>query len=148
MFSIANRMMNSREEAEDMIQEAFTYVFMKLHTFRNESSIGAWIKRIVVNQCINELKRKRIALSFEESIEKYDLADDNETAESQYSVENIKEALNALPDGYRVITSLYLFEGYDHSEISQILNISESTSKSQYHRAKKKMNELINAQVL
>ena len=147
MFNISYRMMNSREEAEDMLQESFTECFLKLNTFRYESSFGAWLKKIVIHKCINELKRRKTELVFSENLAIFKNPDKEVVEvdeEANYSVENVIVAMEQLSDGYRVIFSLYLLEGYDHGEISEILGISESTSKSQYMRAKRKIKELIN----
>lgn len=147
MFNICYRMMNGREEAEDMLQEAFTTVFHRLDSFRNESTIGAWIKRIVVNQCINELKRKKLDLTFRDDVAGFEGAEEEvDDSHIQYEVSRIRTAMEALPQGYRIIFSLYLLEGYDHREISEILNISESTSKTQYLRAKNKIKVILNEQ--
>lgn len=145
MFSICMRMMKTREEAEDMLQESFTEAFTRLETFRFESSFGAWLKRIVVNKCINGLKKKKVELEYADEIKTDDTAEEaEEDIESEYlNVKRIQHAMEYLPDGYRVIFSLYLMEGYDHTEIAQILNISESTSKSQYLRAKRKLKGLL-----
>ena len=148
MFNVSYRMMNNREEAEDMLQEAFSEAFNKLHQFRYESTFGAWIKRIVINKCINELKRKQPEIYHEEDMGKYDLLDDSPVNEDEirYEVNRIRLAMGALPDGYRVVFSLYALEGYDHREIAGILDISESTSKSQYLRAKRKVLEVLKSQ--
>jgi RNA polymerase sigma-70 factor (ECF subfamily) len=146
MFNILVRMLNNREEAEDLLQEAFTEAFKNLNSFRYESTFGAWLKRIVVNKCINELKRRKTELVLvEDVIEVFDGFEEDEKTEEdiKYEVEKIRKAVEKLPDGYRVIFSLYLLEGYDHSEISEILGISESTSKSQFLRAKAKVKELL-----
>ncbi len=136
--------MNSNEEAEDMLQEAFSEAFLKLDSFRYESSFGAWLKRIVVNKCINALKKKRAELVLSENIPETRGEDnDEDLGEDQMEVKRIYEAMEKLPDGYRVIFSLYLLEGYDHTEIAKILGISESTSKSQYSRAKQKIKEIL-----
>lgn len=142
MYNICLRMLNNELDAEDVLQHSFVDVFSKLESYRHESSIGAWIKRIVINNCINHLKRSR--LRFEELDDKYH----NVQEEAQYeapglSVDLVKQAMTELPDGYRVVFSLYLLEGYDHEEIAEILNISEATSKSQFHRAKKRLKEII-----
>lgn len=147
MFNICMRMMNSREEAEDVLQEAFADMFRKLHYFRYESSFGAWLKRIVINRCINSLKRKQADIVLFEDFNAFDTRAGNDAAEPKnmkLNVEKIMNALSKLADGYRVIFSLYMLEGYDHSEIADILDISESTSKSQYLRAKRKLKELLN----
>lgn len=143
MFNTCLRMMRSREEAEDMLQEAFSEAFYKLHTFRYESTFGAWIKRIVVNKCINELKRRKADLEYFEDMTPFNDHDDDDNYRPGLSVDKIKKAMEHLPKGSRMIFSLYLLEGYDHTEISEILNISESNSKSQYMRAKRKIKEIL-----
>ena len=143
MFNICYRMLNNWEEAEDLLQEAFAEAFSKLQTFRFESSFGAWIKRIVVNRCINHLKKRRIELTLTENLPEKGLQNEEAIDNTQLEINSIHEAMRKLPDGYRVIFSLYLIEGYDHAEIAQIMGISESTSKSQFSRAKKKIKEII-----
>jgi RNA polymerase sigma-70 factor (ECF subfamily) len=137
-------MIDNSTEAEDVLQESFIDVYRKLHTYKFESTPGAWIKRIVINNCINKLRKKKIHI---EEIEegRYIAEDVVEKEDYQYEVKKIKRAVSALPDGYRAIFSLYAMEGYDHQEIGQIMNISESTSKSQYSRAKKKIREMISS---
>jgi len=130
-------------EAEDMLQEAFTEAFVKLHTFRYESTFGAWLKRITVNKCINEIKRKKANLNFVEDMAVYNVREEEEELEVGLNVNDIKKAMNYLPDGSRMIFSLYLIEGYDHREIAQILNTSESNSKSQYMRARNKVKQIL-----
>lgn len=145
MYNTALRMVRHQSDAEDLLQSAFTEVFMKLDSFRNESTIGAWIKRIVINKCINFLKSKR--LQFSELSEK--LAEPTEEPapenEPRFSVETINRAIGILPEGYRVVFSLYALEGYDHEEIGEILGISEQTSKSQFSRAKARLRETLTA---
>lgn len=145
MYSICCRMLCDSLEAEDVLQESFMDVYKKLHTFKFESTPGAWIKRIVVNNCINKLRKKTIEIS-EIDEGKY-IAEEASTdySEEALDIKKIKKAINMLPDGYRVVFSLYALEGYDHQEIGEIMNISESTSKSQYSRAKKKIRQLIAA---
>ena len=146
MYNICLRMLNDPEDAEDLLQQSFIDVFTKLHSFRFESSIGAWIKRIVVNNCINFLKKRRLTLqSFDdEKMGSLPESSDDNLHENQLSVQKVKKAIAQLPDGYRVVFTLYLFEGFDHQEIAEILNISQATSKSQFSRAKKKLRELLN----
>ena len=146
MYNICCRMMNNSQEAEDMLQEAFTECFLRLDTFRYESSFGAWLKRIVINKCINELKRKKADLVFSDEMHKWDSTQEDEFKnldETRLSVHKIQQAIEKLPDGYRVVFSLYMLEGYDHAEISDILGVSESTSKSQYMRAKNRIKQII-----
>lgn len=136
-------MMNSQMEAEDLLQEAFTEAFMKLDSFRYESTFGAWLKRIVVNKCINEIKRRKADLNFVEDIGIYGDREEEGEYKAELNVSDIKKAMTQLPDGSRVIFSLYLLEGYDHREIAKILNVSESNSKSQYMRARRKVKEIL-----
>ncbi len=144
MYNICFRMMNNREEAEDLLQEGFSEAFHRLNSFRYESAFGAWLKRIMINKCINELKRRKADLVYTENLYAVDIPEEIEDCqETNLSVQAIQRAMNSLAEGYRVVFSLYLFEGYDHSEIAEILNISESTSKSQYMRAKNKIKEIL-----
>jgi RNA polymerase sigma-70 factor (ECF subfamily) len=146
MYNICYRMMNQQEEAEDMLQESFSYAFRKLGSFRFESSFGAWLKRIVVNTCINHLKKRRVDLVYtEQQNDPGPPASDDfvDYEEIKFKVESVRKALEKLPEGYRVVFSLYLLEGYDHKEISEIMGISESTSKSQFLRAKQKIKEIL-----
>ena len=145
MFYTCNHMMHSREEAEDMLQEAFSEAFLTLHRFRFESTFGTWLKRIVVNKCINEIKRKKTDLKFSDDMGHYENVNREEDQDSttSFQLDQVKEAMNELPEGGRLIFQLYLLEGYDHREIAQILDVSESNSKSQYMRAKNKIRELL-----
>jgi RNA polymerase sigma factor (sigma-70 family) len=142
MYNTALRMVQNAHDAEDLLQSVFVEVFTKLDTFRAESSVGAWIKRITVNKCINFLKARRLAI--QELTVSHEAAPEPEPeSEPVYSMERIRKAIDQLPDGYRVVFSLYAVEGYDHEEIGQILSITEATSKSQYSRAKAKLRELL-----
>lgn len=142
MFNIGMRMLNSKEDAEDVVQESFVHAFKNLSSFRYESTFGAWLKRIVINRCINFLKLKKIELA---PIEDHDYYLTDETIDSVSSIDitKVKKGMELLPKGYKQIINLYLIEGYDHIEIGEILGVSNSTSKSQYHRAKKKLIEII-----
>ena len=143
MLNTCYRMMNNRENAEDMLQESFSEAFRKLDSFRYESTFGAWLKRIVVNRCINEIKRKKAELQFFDDMSPFGNTIIEEEEVSEMDVKSIKYAMQELPNGSRMIFSLYLLEGYDHREIAQILNVSESNSKSQYMRAKRKVKEIL-----
>lgn len=144
MYNTCLRMLKNKSDAEDTLQTAFVQIFRKIDTFRYESSIGAWIKRIVVNHCLNCLKKKKLQIS--EWDDKYDaIADENSEpplAEGT-QVQAIKKAMNKLSDGYRTVFNMYALEGFDHQEIAGVLGISEATSKSQYCRARKKLKELL-----
>jgi len=135
--------MNSREEAEDMLQEAFTQAFIKLDTFRYESSFGAWLKRITVNTCLNTINKRKVELTYCEEIYDYEIPEEDNETEVKFTVANISKAMEELPKGGRMVFSLYLLEGYDHQEIAQIMGITESTSKSQFMRAKRRVVEIL-----
>lgn len=145
MYNICLRMLRNEADAEDLLQNSFVDIYAKLHTFRFQSSIGAWIKRIVINNCINFLKKRKLQLTELNDTHKNYQLDEPEPKEAQFNVSAIKNAMMQLPDGYRVVFSLYALEGYDHKEIAGILDITEATSKSQYSRAKKKLRDLLQA---
>jgi len=136
MYNIAYRMLNNREDADDILQETFGDCVRNINSVRFESTFGAWLKRILINKCINHLQKKRIDLTFTDELPNIGYEEEDEIV---YDISKITRGIEMLPDGYRVILTLYLLEGYDHSEIAQILVISESTSKSQYSRAKDKL---------
>jgi RNA polymerase sigma factor (sigma-70 family) len=140
MYNLAYRILNNREDAEDILQEAFFECFRGIDSFRFESTFGAWLKKIVVNKCINHIKKKKIDFTTFETLPESVYEEDEEVI---YDTGKIFRCIELLPAGYRIILTLYLLEGYDHSEISQILSISESTSKSQYSRAKEKLRYLL-----
>ena len=140
MYNLAYRILNNREDAEDILQEAFVECFRNLDSFRFESTFGAWLKKIIVNKCINHIKKKKIDLTLCETLPTTIYEEEEEVI---YETEKKFKSIELLPDGYRIILTLYLLEGYDHSEISQILGISESTSKSQYSRAKEKLKNIL-----
>jgi len=151
MYNICLRMLKDDMDAEDILQNSFVDVFTKLHTFQHQSAIGAWIKRIVINNCINFLKKRR--LDIEELNDNHinvtdERPNDNDAEDYPMSIEQINQAVHLLPDGYRVVFSLYLFEGYDHKEIGEILGVTEATSKSQYSRAKKKLKHILSSQYM
>lgn len=147
MYNVAYRIIGREEDAEDALQEAFISGFRNLDSYRGDAAFGAWIKRIVVNKAINIVKKRRF-----ESIpddDRWDVAEDTGNAEykEELTVERVKHAIAQLPDGYRSVLTLYLLEGYDHQEIAEIMEISESTSKSQLNRAKGKLRELLTKKV-
>jgi RNA polymerase sigma-70 factor (ECF subfamily) len=126
------------------MQEAFLKAFEKLDSYRGAVSFGAWLKRIVINKAFDFLRLKKEQLSLEDAGEVGEMVDEPvDTMEVEYRTEAIKKAIYDLPEGYRVVLSLILLEGYDHEEVSAILNISNATSRTQYHRAKKRLIELL-----
>ncbi len=146
MFNICMRITNNTAEAEDVLQEAFLDAFRKIHTFKGDATFGAWLKRIVVNRSINHIKKRKLEMVDVAEMDFEDPSGDSRDEPALHlEVSKVHEAIQLLPDGFRTVLTLYLLEGYDHREISEILDISESTSKSQYNRAKKKLAHLLKA---
>ena len=143
MFNTALRIVNKAADAEDVLQDSFTDAFMQLRSFENKSTFGAWLKQIVVFKSISFLKRQR--MSFVEMETLADLPEENGLDETEvwYTIDMIKQTMQQLPDGYRTVLSLYLFEGYDHEEIAEILGVAQSTVRTQYIRAKQKLLQLL-----
>jgi RNA polymerase sigma factor (sigma-70 family) len=141
MFNTSLRIVNNTADAEDVLQESFLDAFRSLHDFHYRSTFGAWLKKIVINKSINILRKRRNDLIDMESTELQAVPEEEGINEEDihYRVEEVKKMITRLPDGYRTVLSLYLLEGYDHEEISQILNISHNTVRTQYVRAKQKL---------
>ncbi len=148
MYNVGYRIVNNEDEAEDVLQEAFISAFNSLQHYRGDSTFGAWLKRIVINKAINQLHKRKLERMPED--DRWDVKEEEEVDVLEgypFTVEKVKKAIELLPDGYRSVLSMYLFEGYDHAEIGQVLGISESTSKSQFNRAKKKLKDLLESNV-
>lgn len=148
MYNLCLRMLKHAHDAEDVLQVAFVDIFRKIDTFNFDASISAWIKRIVVNRCIDHLKKRRL-LTTDYDAQQHDVAVDTGDFSAGFNasgmtVERVKRGMMKLSEGYRVVLSLYLFEGYDHEEIGHILGISSGTSKSQFSRAKKRLAGILN----
>ena len=140
MYNVSLRILNNTAEAEDVMQESFLSAFQRLETFRGEVSFGAWLKKIVVNRSLDVLKVRKTLISIDSAQEIEDeTAPEENFRQGELSIEKINKAIQELPEGYRIVLTLYLIEGYDHDEISQILGISNATSRTQYHRAKKQL---------
>lgn len=145
MYNICTRMLGDSAAAEDALQESFVSAFRKLHTFQGRSTFGAWLKRIVINKCVSTIQRRKMQF---EPLEYAESDPDAMVAPvfpeihvPAFESATIRDAIDSLPDGCRIIFSLYLLEGYDHQEIADILGVSVSTSKSQFHRAKKLLQQ-------
>lgn len=134
MYNLCIRMVSNRSEAEDLLQEAFVKMFRELPSFRGQSTLGAWLRRIVINQCLNHIRKKQ---PFFVTIDDHEFREIPEEKISSYdfTADEIHHAILRLPEGARVVCVLHLLEGYRHSDIAETLGISESTSKSQYRRA-------------
>ncbi len=145
MLNIAFRIVGNIAEAEDVLQEAFLDAFSKVKDFRQDTTFGLWLKQIVVNRSINLLRKRKMELVDMGGDELENIPDEEseDDEEVQYKAALVKDAMKELPEGYRLVISLYLLEGYDHEEIGQVLNISENTSRTQFLRAKRKLVEIL-----
>jgi RNA polymerase sigma factor (sigma-70 family) len=143
MYNTAWRITCDEAEAQDILQEAFTSAFKNLDYYRGDASFGSWLKRIVVNKALNALQKRKFDHLPDD--DRWDVPEEEPAPEygDALTVELVRQGIQELPDGYRTVLSLYLLEGYDHQEIGEIMNISESTSKSQLNRAKAKLREWI-----
>lgn len=143
MLSVCYRFAQNREDAEDMLQESFIKVFTQIHTFQNKGAFEGWVRRIIVHTCINFLKKYR---KFSDSVN-LDLAGyvhiEEETIPSIMQAKQVTECIRLLPIGYRTVLNLYALEGYSHREIAGMLDIEESTSRSQYTRAKSMLENIL-----
>ncbi len=143
MYNVCLRILQHQAEAEDALQEAFIKVFNNIQQYRNESSIGSWIKQIVTNTCLNVLKKRKILFNeLDDNVELSETESENNN-ETNFSIDDIKKAIEELPQGYRVVFNLYMFEDYSHRQIADMLEISESTAKTQLFKAKRKLKELL-----
>ena len=143
MLSVCYRFAHNREDAEDMLQEGFIKVFSQIHTFQNKGAFEGWIRRIIVHTCINHLKKNK---KFNESVDIIHATGVQVREESVPSIVQAKqvvECIRILPLGYRTVLNLYAIEGYSHKEISEMLDVEESTSRSQYTRAKQMLEEIL-----
>lgn len=141
MLSICYRYLKSQEIANDILIQAFYRIFSKLESFEAKGSLESWIKRIVINECLMEIRRStnsRMIISVDEQTEEPAIE-----FEDPLCYEELLGLLNELPDGYRTVFNLYVIEGFKHREIAELLGISINTSKSQLILAKKSMIKLI-----
>ncbi len=145
MLNVAFRIVGNIAEAEDVLQEAFLDAFGKVKDFRQDTTFGLWLKQIVVNRSINLLRKRKLDMTElgEDQLENIADHEQDDDEEIQLQAARVKDAIKELPEGYRVVLSLYLLEGYDHEEIGQVLNISENTSRTQFLRAKRKLVEIL-----
>ena len=144
LFGVAMRYMKDREEAQDVLQDAFVKIFRKIDTFRFDCPLEAWMRKIVVNTALKVLQ-KNAQMKWVDIDGQYDLEDQNQ---QNLGLENMKMdtllgMVNELPEGSRMVFNLYAIEGYKHHEIAEMLGINEGTSKSQYSRAKNLLSEKI-----
>ena len=143
MFITAFNFVKQEAVAEDIMQESFIKAFKKIDSFDGKAAFGAWLKRIVINQCLDWLKRRKLRIVSLNTNHINIPQEDNWDVDDHINVDNIYNAIEELPDKYKIVLKLFLFEGYDHQEIGEILQISEVSSRSQLFRGKRKLRELL-----
>lgn len=142
MYNVSLRLIGNETDAEDVMQEAFLNAFRKIDSYEGKVSFGAWLKKIVINRSLDHLKKKKI--HFEEINDRLNIADEPIWMEmEQEKLENLRDAMKKLPEKYRVIINLFLVEGFGHDEIAEMLQISNSSSRILFFRAKQKLKELL-----
>ena len=136
MLAVCYRFAHNREDAEDMLQEGFIKVFTQIHQYRNEGALEGWIRRIIVHTCINNLKNNKKFADSLDLIHAKSIHINEELIPSIMQAKQVVECIRMLPIGYRTVLNLYAVEGYPHKDIAAMLDIEESTSRSQYTRAR------------
>ena len=143
MLGVCYRFAKNREDAEDMLQEGFIKVFTQIHQYRNEGALEGWIRRIIVHTCINHLKKNKKFSDSLDIIHASSIHINEEMIPSIMQAKQVVECIRMLPLGYRTVLNLYAIEGFPHKEIAAMLDIEESTSRSQYTRAKAMLEEIL-----
>ena len=144
MMAICYRFSHNREDAEDMLQEGFIKVLTQIKSFQNKGPIEAWVRRIIVYTCINYLKKHRKLDDIVELTYANEICVQSESSmTATLQAKQIMECVRLLPIGYRTVFNLFALEGYSHKEIADMLNIGESTSRSQYTRSKTMLENIL-----
>ncbi len=147
MFCVAMRYVQNSDDAEDVIQESFIKAFQRIYQFKGEVTFGAWLKRIVINKSIDFLKTKKKKLVELDENYLHISEDEDWTVEADITINQVKSAIEELPEKYRYVVMMFLIEGYDHREISQVLKLTETTSRTRLLRGKGYLKELLKEKV-
>ncbi len=143
MYTIACRYLKNEEDAKDAMQEGFLKAFLNINKFNPDATFGAWLKRIIINQCLDVLKKRSMEFNNDEVVTLQIIEDDHWEFDSSISKTEILEAIEQLNEKHKIVVKLYLIEGYDHQEISQILGIPVKTSRTHLSRGKVKLRDLL-----
>lgn len=141
MFSVCLRYAKNEEQAEDVLQDGFVKVFGKLKDFKSEGSLEGWIRRIMVNTALDQIRKNNKQLGDTNIDDVGYKIENNDFIVESMMAEDLMKMVQAMPDGYKVVFNMFAIEGYSHSEIADTLGISENTSKSQYSRARAYLRE-------
>lgn len=143
MFGVAMRFLKNSDDAEDVLQESFIKAFQKIHQFKGDVTFGAWLKRIVINKSIDFLKSKREKIVELNESYMHITEDEDWTVEEGITMDEVRQAIETLPEKYRYVVMMYLLEGYDHGEISQVLDLTETTCRTRLLRGKGYLKEAL-----
>jgi RNA polymerase sigma-70 factor (ECF subfamily) len=143
MLGVCYRYARSREDAEDMLQEGFMKVYSQIHQFKGSGALEGWIRRIMVHTCINVLKKNKKFSDSVDLIHASSIQMNENNIPSILQAKQVVECIRLLPIGYRTVLNLYAIEGFSHKEIGSILDIEESTSRSQYTRARALLEDVL-----
>ena len=143
MFQISRNIIKDDMKAEEAMQDSFISAFEKLEEFKGEVTFGAWLKKIVINKSLDYLKKDKMYQNAE-SAENLQMINEEPEFDLSEKIEQVKKAMDSLPENYRIILSLYYLEGYDHEEISEILDMSYANSRTMLNRAKNKLITILN----
>ncbi|MEZ4817281.1 MAG: sigma-70 family RNA polymerase sigma factor [Flavobacteriaceae bacterium] len=141
MFIVAHRYLKDTAAAEDALQEAFIKAFRKLDQFKGDVTFGAWLKRIVINTCLDAMKANKLEKAEVDENTLSIIDEDDWSVADETTVQEVVKTIENLNDPYGMVAKLFLLEGYDHQEISEVLGITESASRTYLHRAKKQVQE-------
>lgn len=143
MMGVCLRYMKNKQEAQDVLQESFIKIFQKIDQYKNTGALGGWIRMIMINTALIQIRKNK---KWENTIDvstAYDLSNEDYTVLDQMSADELITTINSLPQGYRTVFNLFVIEGYAHKEIAEKLNISESTSKTQYRKARLYLKKIL-----
>ena len=143
MFCVAMRFLKNENDAEDVLQDAFIKAFQKIGQYKGEVAFGAWLKKIVVNRCLDFLKGKQAHMVALDENYLHMTQDEDWTVDDGISIAEVTTAMEGLPEKYLLVLQLYLIEGYDHKEISEILGITNTTCRTRLLRGKGQLKELL-----
>jgi len=147
MYCVAMRYVKNGDDAEDVVQESFIKAFQRLHQFKGEVTFGAWLKRIVINKSIDFLKTKKNRMVALEENHLHLSEDEDWSIEDDTTIEVVKNAIEELPDKYKYVVMMFLIEGYDHREISEVLELTETASRTRLLRGKSYLKELLKKKI-
>lgn len=146
MYNSAHRILKDSFEAEDIMQEAFLTTFTKIHTYKGEVAFGAWLKRIVINKSLTQLKKNNRDQKVKMEVIPNDEIEEERLEYRGLNPKSVLSSLNNLKDNYRVVLTLHLIEGYDYEEIGQILKYTNENVRATVSRAKKKLKQVVLAE--